>query len=138
MSNKITSYVLQAWNLHERGELESLVDISLDGDFNVEEALRFCKIGLLCIQDSLHLRPSMSSVLDMLVGKTHVNEERMTKPGLIFGFVEANEQGKQKGKAKVENTSSFAGSGNQDDSSLSGSTYSLATMTFTSLYDRSN
>ncbi|XP_057454156.1 cold-responsive protein kinase 1-like isoform X2 [Lotus japonicus] len=128
----------RAWNLHERGELESLVDISLDGDFNVEEALRFCKIGLLCIQDSLHLRPSMSTVLDMLVGETHVNEERMTKPGLIFEFVEANQQGKQKGKAEVENTSSFAGSGNQDDSSLSGSTYSLATMTFTSLYDRSN
>lgn len=127
-------YFLQAWDLYEKGELESLVDVLLDRDFNVEEAIRFCKIGLLCIQDSLQLRPSMSTVLDMLIGETDVNEEMMTKPGLIFDSVEAKDQGKQKGKAEVEQTSSL----NQDDSSLSGTTSSLATMTFTSIYDRSN
>lgn len=125
--------------MYERGELESLVDALLEGDFNVEEAIRFCKIGLLCIQDSLQLRPSMSKVLEMLLGETDLNEEKMTKPGLIFEFEEAKEQGKQKGNAEVENTSSsLAGLGKQDDSSLSGSAISFATMTFTSINDRSN
>ncbi|XP_027342188.1 cold-responsive protein kinase 1-like isoform X2 [Abrus precatorius] len=129
---------IRAWDLYEKGELDSLVDVSLDRDFNVEEAIRFCKIGLLCIQDSLQLRPSMSTVFDMLIGKRDVNEEKMTKPYLIFQFVEAKDQGKQKGKAEVEETSLLAGSERQDDSSLSGTMSSFATMTFTSIYDRSN
>ncbi|KAK7324538.1 hypothetical protein VNO77_28175 [Canavalia gladiata] len=128
---------IRAWDLHERGELESLVDVSLDRDFNIDEAIRFCKIGLLCIQDSLLLRPSMSTVLGMLIGKTAVNEE-ITKPDLIFQFVGAKYGGTLKGKAEGEETSSLAGSEKQDDSSLSGTMNSFATMTFTSIYDRSN
>ncbi|XLT31940.1 hypothetical protein HN873_063232, partial [Arachis hypogaea] len=133
-----------AWDLYERGELESLVDSSLAGDFDVEEAIRFCKIGLICIQDSLQLRPSMSTVHDMLIGKTDVNEKMMSKPGLLFEFVETKDQGKQKDKVEeieVENTSLMAmtSSERKDDlesSSFSGSTGSYATMTFTSIYDR--
>ena len=133
-------YVFQAWDLYERGELESLVDASLGGDFNIEEAIRFCKIALFCIQDSLQLRPSMSTVLDMLIAEREVNEKKMTKPGLLFEFVADKDQGKQKGKVEVGNTSllAMASSGKKDDSSLSGSTGSYATMTFTSIYDRSN
>ncbi|XP_061363404.1 cold-responsive protein kinase 1-like [Gastrolobium bilobum] len=127
----------RAWNLYERGELESLVDVMLDGDFNVEEAIRFCKIGLLCIQNSLQLRPSMSTVLKMLIGETEVNEEKITKPGL-FEFLEAKDQGKQKDIAEVEKTFLLAGKGKHDDSSSSGTMSSFATMTFTSIYDRSN
>ncbi|XLT05410.1 hypothetical protein HN51_044159 [Arachis hypogaea] len=134
----------RAWDLYERGELESLVDSSLAGDFDVEEAIRFCKIGLICIQDSLQLRPSMSTVHDMLIGKTDVNEKMMSKPGLLFEFVETKDQGKQKDKVEeieVENTSLMAmtSSERKDDlesSSFSGSTGSYATMTFTSIYDR--
>ena len=37
--------------LLEVGETEKLMDASLNGDFNVEEAIRFCKIVFLCIQD---------------------------------------------------------------------------------------
>ncbi|KAK7244195.1 hypothetical protein RIF29_39013 [Crotalaria pallida] len=128
----------RAWDMYERGELESLVDVFLDRDFNVEEAIRFCKIGLLCTQDSLKLRPTMSKVLGMLIDEMDINEDKMTKPGLIFDIVESKDKGQQKGKAEVENTSSLAGSGIQDDSSLSGTANSFATMTFTSIYDRSN
>ncbi|KAK7317814.1 hypothetical protein RJT34_02368 [Clitoria ternatea] len=128
----------RAWDLYESGELETLMDAFLVGDFNVEEAVRFCKIGLLCTQDAPQLRPSMSSVLNMLLGEKDVNEENMTKPGLIFEFVEAKDEGKQKGKAEVENTSFLAGSRNQDESSSSGTVTSYATMTFTEIYDRSN
>ncbi|KAK7272576.1 hypothetical protein RJT34_29260 [Clitoria ternatea] len=130
--------IIRAWDLFERGELESLVDVSLGRNFNIEEARRFCKIGLLCIQDNLQLRPSMSTVHDMLIGKTDVNEEKMTKPDLIFQFVEAKDQGKQKSRAEVEDTSLLPGSAKQDDSSSSETASSFATMTFTSIYDRSN
>ncbi|XP_027354903.1 cold-responsive protein kinase 1-like [Abrus precatorius] len=128
----------RAWDLYEGRELERLVDAFLDGDFNIEEAVRFCKIGLLCTQDSPQFRPSMSTVLDMLLGEKDVSEENMTKPGMIFEFVEATNEGKQKGKAEVDRTSLLVGSGKPDESSSSGTVSSYATMTFTAIYDRSN
>lgn len=126
--------------MHEKGELERLVDAFLEGDFNVEEAIRFCKIGLLCTQDSPQLRPSMSTVHHMLIGEKDVNEDNMTKPGMIFEFVEAYEEGNKKGKADMESksTSLLAGSEKQDDSSSTGTDTSFATMTFTAIYDRSS
>ncbi|GMQ07470.1 hypothetical protein CsSME_00051645 [Camellia sinensis var. sinensis] len=45
-----------------RSELVGLVDTSLNGDFDAEEACRYLKIGLLCTQDAPKLRPSMSTV----------------------------------------------------------------------------
>ncbi|KAK7313127.1 hypothetical protein VNO77_37559 [Canavalia gladiata] len=128
----------RAWELYEREELERLVDAFLDGDFNIEEAARFCKIGLLCTQDSPQFRPSMSTVLGMLLGEKDVNEENMTKPNIIFEFMEAKDEGKRKGKAEVDSTSLFAGSGKQEESSTSGTVSSYPTMTFTAIYDRSN
>ncbi|XP_057458585.1 cold-responsive protein kinase 1-like [Lotus japonicus] len=124
----------RAWDLYERGELQSLVDPFLEGDFNMDEAVRFCKISLLCTQDSPQNRPSMSTVLGMLRGRREVNEENVTKPGMIFEFVQAMDEGKQKFKTEVENSSS----GKQDDSSSSETMTSFATMTFTAIYDRSN
>ncbi|KAL2326791.1 hypothetical protein Fmac_020218 [Flemingia macrophylla] len=127
----------RAWDLYESGEAEKLVDAFLDGDFNIEEAVRFCKIGLLCTQDSPHLRPCMSTVLDLLLGKKDVNEENVTKPGLIFEFVEAKSVGKQKSNPEGDGASLLA-EGKQEESSSSGTVSSFATMTFTAIYDRSN
>ncbi|XP_054816150.1 cold-responsive protein kinase 1-like isoform X2 [Prosopis cineraria] len=125
----------KAWTVYENGELEKLVDALLEDGFNVEEACQFCKIGLLCTQDSPQLRPSMSSVLGMLLGEIDVDEKKITKPGLLFEFVEAKDERMQKVEAE-ENTSSLGVYGKQDDSSLMGTTTSFATMTFTSIYDR--
>ncbi|KAI4323003.1 hypothetical protein L6164_022647 [Bauhinia variegata] len=130
--------VARAWNLYEAGELERLVDAFPDGDVNIEEACRFCKIGLLCTQDSPKLRPSMSTVLDMLIGETDVHGENVERPGLLFEFVDGHDQGKQKMKAEVENSSFIGGSGKQQDSNSSETVTSYGTMTFTSIYDRSN
>ncbi|XP_019449195.1 PREDICTED: putative serine/threonine-protein kinase [Lupinus angustifolius] len=127
----------RAWNLYEKGELESLVDSFLDGDVNVEESIKFCKIGLVCTQDSPQLRPHMSTVLKMLNGEKDVNVKNLTKPSMIFEFLEAIDEEKQKGKAEITNTSMFTDSRKLDDSS-SGTDTSFATMTFTSIYDRSN
>ncbi|GMH14378.1 hypothetical protein Nepgr_016219 [Nepenthes gracilis] len=73
-------YLLQrAWELYERKGLVLLVDTSLNGCFDVREACRYLKIGLLCTQDSPKLRPSMSTVVKMLTGEMDVDEE-ITKP----------------------------------------------------------
>jgi len=116
--------------------MERLVDAFLDGDFNIEEAVRFCKIGLLCTQDSPQLRPSMSTVLKMLLGEKDLNEENVTKPGMIFEFVEAKSAGKQKGNC--EENGKFLAEGKQDESISSETMSSFATMTFTAICDRSN
>ncbi|KAK4723311.1 hypothetical protein R3W88_026090 [Solanum pinnatisectum] len=82
-------YLLErTWQLYERKELVLLVDTSLDGDFDAEQACRCLKIGLLCTQDSLKLRPSMSTILKMLTGEMEVNDNKITKPGLISDFMD--------------------------------------------------
>lgn len=81
-------FVLQTWQLYERNELVMLVDTSLDGDFDAEQACRYLKIGLLCTQDALKLRPSMSTILKMLNGEMEVNDNKITKPGLISDFMD--------------------------------------------------
>ncbi|XP_050368881.1 probable LRR receptor-like serine/threonine-protein kinase At1g56140 [Argentina anserina] len=61
-------YLLEwAWNLHENNREVELVDYRLS-EFNEEEAKRIMKIGLLCTQTSLMLRPTMSGVVGMLTG----------------------------------------------------------------------
>ncbi|CAN4097105.1 unnamed protein product [Withania somnifera] len=82
-------YLLErTWQLYEKKELVLLVDTSLDGDFDAEQACRFLKIGLLCTQDALKLRPSMSTILKMLTGEIEVDDNKITKPGLISDFMD--------------------------------------------------
>ncbi|XP_077243907.1 protein kinase superfamily protein [Tasmannia lanceolata] len=83
----------RAWVLHEHGELVSLVDSSLDNDYNAEEACRFLKIGLLCTQDMQRLRPSMSTVVKMLTGLMEVDDHKITQPGLISDFMDLKVRG---------------------------------------------
>uniref|UniRef100_A0A2P2IJB8 LRR-RLK n=1 Tax=Rhizophora mucronata TaxID=61149 RepID=A0A2P2IJB8_RHIMU len=80
-------YLLErAWDLYEQNALVVLVDSSLDGDFDAEEACAFLKIGLLCTQDSPKLRPSMSKVVKMLTGEIPLTDGNISKPGLITDF----------------------------------------------------
>ncbi|RLN00220.1 hypothetical protein C2845_PM06G08800 [Panicum miliaceum] len=53
--------------LHE-GDVQSLVDPQLQGDFNLEEAERFCKVACWCIQDNECDRPTMIEVVRALEG----------------------------------------------------------------------
>lgn len=136
------SFSLQAWNLYEQGELEELVDMSFNGDVNTKEACRYLKIGLLCTQGMPRLRPNMSTVVEMLMGKIDVDNMIVFKPGLFSELMEQNGGG---GKDKVNTRDTFEieseGTGKQLSSFPSSSgniTTSFATMTFNSIYDRSN
>jgi hypothetical protein len=51
-----------------------LVDTRLGSDFNKQEALVMINVALLCTNVTSNLRPSMSSVVSMLEGKTVVPE----------------------------------------------------------------
>ncbi|KAJ9671369.1 hypothetical protein PVL29_025188 [Vitis rotundifolia] len=61
-----------AYVLHEQGNLLELVDPSLGSKYSKEEAQRMLNLALLCANPSPTLRPSMSSVVSMLEGKTAV------------------------------------------------------------------
>ncbi|XP_042483522.1 cold-responsive protein kinase 1-like [Macadamia integrifolia] len=140
-------YLLErTWVLHERGELVGLVDTSLNGIFDAEEACRILKIGLLCTQDAPKLRPAMSTVVKMLTGEVNVDGLKITRPGLISDFMDLK-VGAQKGKTHANFTSYTGSSGSDkvDNSSFlsetTNTTYNnstIATMTFNSIYERSN
>lgn len=63
---------LKACDLHEQGNLMELVDPSLGSRYSTEEAMRMLNLALLCTNTSPTLRPSMSSVVNMLEGKTPI------------------------------------------------------------------
>lgn len=130
----ITSLIrfFQAWSLYEKGKLAQLVDEALDGDSNTDEACRYMKIGLLCTQDLPKNRPTMSMVAKMLKGEIDWDEEKMSKPGLLTELMTLQ-------SSSNEPHASSSGSRIQDKSSSSQSTnMTYATMTFSSIYDRSN
>lgn len=125
---------MQTWQLYERRELVGLVDTSLNGEFDAEEACKFLKIGLLCTQDTPRLRPSMSTVVKMLNGEVNVDDDTITKPGLISDFMDLKIRSNPNPKP---DTSVSSGLDNLENSTLSSGDSSQATMTFTSVYDRS-
>ncbi|XP_050276590.1 cysteine-rich receptor-like protein kinase 3 isoform X12 [Quercus robur] len=60
------SIIQMVWNLYGIGRVCEAVDPALEGQFQEEEASRLLQIGLLCVQASAELRPSMSTVVKML------------------------------------------------------------------------
>lgn len=122
---------MQVWELHEKGKLADAVDMSLEGDFDIEEACRFTKVGLLCTQDMPKSRPSMSTVVSMLTGEADVGDD-IFRPGLIADLIGIKFGGTPKYKFDAA-----SGSGNLGNSSSSSAmTTSIATMTFNSIFDR--
>ncbi|KAF5730799.1 LRR receptor-like serine/threonine-protein kinase [Tripterygium wilfordii] len=132
-------YILErTWELYERRELVALVDTSLNGDFDAEQACRFLKIGLLCTQDTPKLRPSMSIVVQMLTGQISVDNRKIMKPGLISDFMDLKVRGSPKTKphSKISSYTASSSSDTIDNSTFSSETTTYAT-TFTTTYDKS-
>lgn len=115
-------YLLErTWDLYERKELVGLVDTALGGDFDVEQACRFLKIGLICTQDNPKRRPSMSTVVKMLIGEMNIDDKKITKPGLISDFMDLKIRGPSDTKSNIKNTynNTSSSSDNPDNSTLS-------------------
>uniref|UniRef100_A0A0E0I890 Protein kinase domain-containing protein n=1 Tax=Oryza nivara TaxID=4536 RepID=A0A0E0I890_ORYNI len=73
----------RTWTCYEQGHLEEIIDADIEDDVDVEEACRFLKVGLLCTQDAMKLRPNMINIVQMLTGEKDVNTERITKPSVV-------------------------------------------------------
>lgn len=128
---------LQTWELYERKELVGLVDISLNGAFDAEEACKILKIGLLCTQDNPKLRPSMSSVVKMLTGEMDVDERKITKPGLISDIMDLKIR-EQKRNIDMKTSCSYNASSASDSQGTTAiAASSAANTTFTVQYDQS-
>ena len=54
----ISYFPLQAITMLHDGDANNLVDLQLHGEFNLEEAIRVCKVALWCIQDNELDRPT--------------------------------------------------------------------------------
>ncbi|XWS10663.1 hypothetical protein CRYUN_Cryun38cG0016500 [Craigia yunnanensis] len=77
------------------------------------------------------LRPSMSVVVKMLMGEEAVDDQNISRPGLLSEFISL------RGHRDKDDMIS-EGTGKWDSSSSSGNfTTSYATMTFNSIFDRS-
>ncbi|KAI3462614.1 hypothetical protein Pfo_019277 [Paulownia fortunei] len=64
------------WN---EGKALDLVDKSNRGAFSEDEALRCIQVGLSCTQYEPHHRPTMPSVLEMLLGEELSLQEKITE-----------------------------------------------------------
>ncbi|GAV71177.1 Pkinase domain-containing protein/S_locus_glycop domain-containing protein/PAN_2 domain-containing protein [Cephalotus follicularis] len=62
-----------ARQLTENGDVLSLLDPWLEGNADVQELLRICKVACWCIQDDETHRPSMGQVVQILEGVLDVN-----------------------------------------------------------------
>ncbi|XP_019449222.1 PREDICTED: probable leucine-rich repeat receptor-like serine/threonine-protein kinase At3g14840 isoform X2 [Lupinus angustifolius] len=89
MSNTISQLTQECFSfldwvhvLKEKGNLMELVDKRLGGEFNKEEAMLIIKVSLLCTNFSPTLRPAMSSVVNMLEGRSVVHEVSDTSEAL--------------------------------------------------------
>ncbi|XP_031120722.1 probable leucine-rich repeat receptor-like serine/threonine-protein kinase At3g14840 [Ipomoea triloba] len=61
--------------LQEKGNLMELIDPRLGSDFDKEQALKLLEVALLCTNPSPILRPSMSTVVNMLEGNGDILED---------------------------------------------------------------
>lgn len=131
--------MLQVWEHHEKGQLLELVDISLRGEFEAEEACRYLKVGLLCTQDMPKLRPSMSTVVKMLTGEIDISDQTISRPGMLSEFMLRKDVLGKKGESDLKLASTEDSGKPTDSTSSSGfMDTSYATITFNSIFDRSN
>ncbi|XP_020586331.1 putative serine/threonine-protein kinase [Phalaenopsis equestris] len=119
----------RTWALYEQGELERIIDATLSDDLDTEEACRFLKIGLMCTQDEATLRPSMSTVLNMLNGLKDVDSIKISTPGLISDFTQL-----KVGRKKANEFALSSSSATSNDESSGNPTH--PSITFTAIVDR--
>ncbi|XP_051219492.1 G-type lectin S-receptor-like serine/threonine-protein kinase At2g19130 isoform X2 [Lolium perenne] len=85
-SDDVEYFPVQAINKLHGGDVGSLVDPQLHGDFNLEEAEMVCKVACWCIQDNELDRPTMDEVVRVLEGLQKV--EMPPIPRLLAAIAE--------------------------------------------------
>ncbi|CAL9002328.1 unnamed protein product [Prunus brigantina] len=80
--------VQKAWEAFKAGNLVQLVDPTLQMNFPEDEAIRFLKLGLLCVQEMAKLRPPMSRAVKILSGEVDIKDSQISEPGLVSDIME--------------------------------------------------
>ncbi|CAN7077490.1 unnamed protein product [Brassica oleracea var. botrytis] len=75
------SLINWALTLQQTGDIMEIVDSTLEGDFNIKEAVRMIKVAFVCTNSSPSLRPAMSEAVQMLQGEIEITQV-MSDPGL--------------------------------------------------------
>ncbi|KAG6661344.1 hypothetical protein CIPAW_03G167100 [Carya illinoinensis] len=70
--------------MKEGGDVLRLLDPRLEGNADVEELTRFCRVACWCIQDDESNRPPMSQVVQILEGVLEVNPAPIPRSLLVF------------------------------------------------------
>ncbi|XP_045089491.2 G-type lectin S-receptor-like serine/threonine-protein kinase At2g19130 [Aegilops tauschii subsp. strangulata] len=78
-SYRVEYFSVQAISKLHGGDVKSLVDPRLHGDFNLEEAERVCKVAGWCIQDNEFDRPTMGEVVRVLEGLQEIDVPPMPR-----------------------------------------------------------
>lgn len=74
---------MQAWELYRANRILQLVDPVLGMNYPEEDAVRFIKVGLLCVQETARFRPEMSTALKMLTNEIDIEGVQISQPGLV-------------------------------------------------------
>ncbi|KAE9592820.1 hypothetical protein Lal_00029359 [Lupinus albus] len=74
-----------AWELWKDGVCLKLIDPSLNGMFDPDEAQRCIHVGLLCVEHYAKDRPGMSDIISMLTNKSTTVTLQPTRPAFYFG-----------------------------------------------------
>jgi len=75
-------WLFQVLYLQRNGDIMEMVDPRLGSEFNKKEVVRMINVALLCTNQSPAHRPTMSTVVSMLEGKTDVEELVMVRSTL--------------------------------------------------------
>ncbi|XP_022767352.1 putative serine/threonine-protein kinase [Durio zibethinus] len=75
--------VQKAWEIYRANSILQLVDPTVGMNYPEEEAIRFIKVGLLCVQETAGLRPEMSKALKMLTNDIDIEGVQISQPGLV-------------------------------------------------------
>ncbi|XP_042477094.1 L-type lectin-domain containing receptor kinase VIII.1-like [Macadamia integrifolia] len=81
MSSNLVEWV---WSLHREGRLLSAADARLGGEFDEGDMTRVLMVGLGCSHPDPLARPTMRTVVQMLVGEAQVPMVPRTKPTMSF------------------------------------------------------
>ncbi|XP_024979614.1 putative serine/threonine-protein kinase isoform X1 [Cynara cardunculus var. scolymus] len=89
----------KAWDMYNSESLVELVDHLLleEADDGLRsEAVRFLKVGLLCVQENTKLRPRMSEVIKMLTSENSVDGVTISQPGFVADLMDVKIDDKKK------------------------------------------
>ncbi|GLT89740.1 hypothetical protein SLE2022_077140 [Rubroshorea leprosula] len=79
-----TNLVEWVWSLHREGRPLTAADPRLEGEYDEAEMRRVLMVGLACSHPDPMARPTMRSVVQMLVGEADVPIVPRTKPSTTF------------------------------------------------------